>query len=363
MEMELAARLTLALTLAIVGITLHLVARIRDERRVFLLDLGREPEPRDRARVRRTLWVNAVTTSVGIAVALFSPNVALSTIVATVGPLIPLVWMLAEMFALARTVQVNAVPGRFLVPLDEPPKLGSYLSPPLQIANLAVLLVSPALFWVIRQHLPDVIPLHFDASGRPNRWGSPDELSSLFGAMLFDYAMLWAVCYTVSKERWVLSTTEPERYATLQRRRRTLIVRLLEAMMLGLNLSFAMIWLGVAFSSLPERSHFLAPIVVAAVLVMGFSIVAPLARFVLPAVRVQNELRKLGGSDALGTRAAGWKWRGMIYYAPDDPAVFVPKRWGIGQTLNMARPGAWLFLGVIVGLPLVIALVATVHAH
>jgi uncharacterized membrane protein len=360
--MELAARLTLAISLAIVGITVHLIARIRDERRVFLLDLGREPEERDRARVRRTLWVNAISTGTGLAIALFSENVALATLVATLGPLVPIVWMLAEMIALARTLPKTTVPGRFLVPLDEPPPLGSYLSPPLAVANLAVMLVSPALFWLIRQRLPASVALHFDASGRPNRWGNPDELWMLYGAMLFDYALLWLVSFTVAKERWVLSPTEPERYATLQHRRRTLIVRLLETMMLGLNLSFAMIWLGVAFSSLPDRSHWLGPVAVAAMAVMAVAIVLPLARFVVPALRVQNELRALGGSDALGTRADGWKWRGMIYYAPDDPAVFVPKRWGIGQTLNMARPGAWMFLGAVLLLPVLIGVVAAVQA-
>lgn len=37
---------------------------------------------------------------------------------------------------------------------------------------------------------------------------------------------------------------------------------------------------------------------------------------------------------------------GSIYYNPADPTVFVEKRLGIGVTLNMARPGAWLFLGI-----------------
>ena len=43
----------------------------------------------------------------------------------------------------------------------------------------------------------------------------------------------------------------------------------------------------------------------------------------------------------LGTRKAGWKLGGLVYFAPDDPAVFVPKRVGIGQTVNMARGAAW----------------------
>jgi len=42
-----------------------------------------------------------------------------------------------------------------------------------------------------------------------------------------------------------------------------------------------------------------------------------------------------------------WKW-GMLYYNPTDPAVFVEKRFGIGMTINFARPVAWLMvLGIL----------------
>ena len=38
-----------------------------------------------------------------------------------------------------------------------------------------------------------------------------------------------------------------------------------------------------------------------------------------------------------------WKW-GVLYYNPEDPSLFVEKRFGIGSTLNMARWQAWLFI-------------------
>ena len=31
----------------------------------------------------------------------------------------------------------------------------------------------------------------------------------------------------------------------------------------------------------------------------------------------------------------------MFYVNPDDASVFLPKRFGIGWTLNFARPAAW----------------------
>ena len=38
-----------------------------------------------------------------------------------------------------------------------------------------------------------------------------------------------------------------------------------------------------------------------------------------------------------------WKW-GMIYYNPNDPAIFVEKRFGIGATVNLARWQIWAFI-------------------
>lgn len=35
---------------------------------------------------------------------------------------------------------------------------------------------------------------------------------------------------------------------------------------------------------------------------------------------------------------------GQFYYNPDDPALFLEKRFGIGWTVNLARPLAWVFL-------------------
>jgi uncharacterized membrane protein len=45
------------------------------------------------------------------------------------------------------------------------------------------------------------------------------------------------------------------------------------------------------------------------------------------------------------TEAVHWKFRG-VYFNPQDPALFVPLRSGVGWTINFGRPQAVLFLGV-----------------
>ncbi len=47
---------------------------------------------------------------------------------------------------------------------------------------------------------------------------------------------------------------------------------------------------------------------------------------------------------------------GFFYNNPDDPAMFVPKRFGLGWTLNFGHPRARLFLITMLVLVLVVAL-------
>jgi uncharacterized membrane protein len=51
-------------------------------------------------------------------------------------------------------------------------------------------------------------------------------------------------------------------------------------------------------------------------------------------------------------RADAWKWR-VFYMDGNDPALIVPKRIGLGYTLNFGHTGAWLAIGVLVAVALV----------
>ncbi|MEC0264811.1 DUF5808 domain-containing protein [Paenibacillus anseongense] len=40
---------------------------------------------------------------------------------------------------------------------------------------------------------------------------------------------------------------------------------------------------------------------------------------------------------------------GIFYYNPDNKSIFVPKRLGLGWTINFARPISWMIILAIVG--------------
>lgn len=57
-----------------------------------------------------------------------------------------------------------------------------------------------------------------------------------------------------------------------------------------------------------------------------------------------------------GATQADYRWGGLIYWNAADARLLVPKRLGIGWTLNFGRPAAWLLMALVLA-PVAVALV------
>jgi uncharacterized membrane protein len=83
-------------------------------------------------------------------------------------------------------------------------------------------------------------------------------------------------------------------------------------------------------------------LVIPAWLMVG-AIMAVTAGFLWPILRIAQE----AGSGSDGTPDECWKL-GQVYYNPNDPALLVEKRFGVGYTLNFGNRAAWLLIGLLV---------------
>jgi len=72
------------------------------------------------------------------------------------------------------------------------------------------------------------------------------------------------------------------------------------------------------------------------------------AGFVWPIIRISQE----PGSGSDGTPDECWKL-GQIYYNPNDPALMVEKRFGVGYTINFGNRASWLLVALVVLIVLV----------
>jgi uncharacterized membrane protein len=90
------------------------------------------------------------------------------------------------------------------------------------------------------------------------------------------------------------------------------------------------------------------------------AVIAILAVFVLAVQSGGSRSGSAGGGESgRGNPDDCWKY-GVFYFNRDDPALFVPKRFNIGYTLNFANRWSWVVL-VVSLLPVVALIVWLPH--
>ncbi|MEZ5333064.1 MAG: DUF5808 domain-containing protein [Thermoanaerobaculia bacterium] len=226
-----------------------------------------------------------------------------------------------------------AVPGRIPLP-------GGWLG---QTAPFALLAGASA--WILSRmgSLPERIPIHYGTDLEADRWVAP-TWPHLLGLPLVGVA----TCGAILLMSWAMSRST--RAATDARQGEML--RLTLRILLGSSLMVAGLFGGVSLLALRGAEQ-LDPLVLVAI------ILVPEAAGLVLLIWVLLRFSRLRSSSqvAVGDRTDDRFWKaGLVYFNPDDPTLFVEKRFGIGYTMNMARPASWWLLGALVLFPLLVVL-------
>jgi uncharacterized membrane protein len=65
---------------------------------------------------------------------------------------------------------------------------------------------------------------------------------------------------------------------------------------------------------------------------------------------------------SIGDQTPDRRWLGgLIYFNPEDPALFVEQRMGFGYGINFGRPWAWAIVGLLLLIPLAVVVIAHVN--
>ena len=222
--------------------------------------------------------------------------------------------------------------------------------------GVALLLIGPAVMIVCAivmamthwDRIPDPIPVHWDLLGNPNGWLPKTSLAvfgfiaSMAGTCLIMTFALLAMLYAPRRINWTgIGAREESRFRWI-----------------GIALLFAADYLVASTSFLPLSPH--------SSLILGSTAFLTVITIVGSLELVRRGQAGARLAPVHHDRISGdltpdqcWKW-GMIYYNPEDPALIVEKRFGIGWTLNFGHRGAWIFMGLIalvialsIGMPLV----------
>lgn len=195
--------------------------------------------------------------------------------------------------------------------------------------------------------MPDKVPLHIDLAGSVTEWA---DKSSGIVAFPVLFVVFIALCFVVA--HWVIlrskKGSDPAMpaasawaYGMFARAQSVLLVGM------GVLVSLLGPVIQLTFLGALSMPAALVPIGIVVAVVLVASVVVNL-------VYGQNGSRLLArvGADGRGAvmpRDNDRYWKLGVFYAnPDDPALFLPERFGIGWTINWGRPSAWAFMVVFV---------------
>jgi uncharacterized membrane protein len=204
-------------------------------------------------------------------------------------------------------------------------------------------------------HLPARLPVHFDAAGQADRY-APTSPSSAFGpvaAQVLGTALLVGLAALVLRSKVQLDAEEPQTAGTRHRRFVSSGARALLLLAACLSVAFLL-------TSLTAWGINLAGSVRALVAIMPLLgvvvVVAVLVRVGQSGSRLRIRASPGGGSarrTSVVNRDDDRYWRlGLLYFNRDDPSLLVAHRFGLGWTLNLARPAAWAIIAATLGIPL-----------
>lgn len=182
--------------------------------------------------------------------------------------------------------------------------------------------------------LPGRFPVHWGATGEPDRWALRNW-RGVYGPLLSG-AFLDALLIGLAALIIVLTPR-----TTMQK----VTTRALEFLLYPLTLSFILLSLLPLF-----RTPFW---VISVIILLSIAAVVCLSYATIRAHSASKEI-------AQSRQASLWK-AGIFYWNPSDPSILVPKRFGIGYTVNFANKWSWVTLVVLLAVVLVPILFLSHH--
>ncbi|MBQ3267620.1 MAG: DUF1648 domain-containing protein [Atopobiaceae bacterium] len=359
---------SMVLMVALVGAILIVTPFIMPPTECFTVTVppSAKQDPRVKALYRGYLIVTALVTVIGMAVAsLMLPQAddLTASVVITVAVLVPLVASFAYMLrARSRVRALKATEGwtaqesrsAAFVSDDSIPQPVSLAWELLHVVVVAAIAAFALLSY---DRMPDQIPIHAGLDGAVDSYADKTlgvalypVLIAAFMGMAFTFVH-WGVLRSKKPIDPAAPATSALAYGQFARLQ-----------------SIVMLVGGLMLSACMGATFLLSSIGAVSLGTAGTIITVASIAFAAAAIWASAKYGQAGGRTAAELRTSDevardddrfWKL-GFVYFNPDDPSVFVPKRFGMGWTINCGRPAAWAaVIGIVV---LTIGFVVAVEA-
>ncbi|XEC95134.1 DUF1648 domain-containing protein [Paenibacillus tarimensis] len=200
---------------------------------------------------------------------------------------------------------------------------------------------------------PEHLPMKYGFDGEVTRSVDKSYPAVLWPVALqtFLLALFIFLNYVIGRSKQLVEPSDPEgslRRNAVFRRRWSAFLTVLGFLTIGL----------IHFTQLSMLFEWSASVVLTVPMIFaGIVVVGSIALSVVTGQggsRIRLPFANPNPAASIADQDQYWKL-GIVYFNPGDPALFVEKRFGVGWTINMARPLAWIILLAIIAVPVVIA--------
>lgn len=216
------------------------------------------------------------------------------------------------------------------------------------------IIIALAVEGIIRYpEIANRIPTHFNIQGVANAWANKSVLAVFSvlgiaaGVLLLFTGLGW---FVIRRARPDLDPGDAKGTAlqsAVYRRRMLHVLGVLAVAVTATEALAALSMWGVITH--PSPLLFTAPVTLAVIVVFVIALKTGQEGSNVP---IPPKDRPQGRAPVHRDDDQYWK-AGLFYYNADDPKLFVDKRFGVGWTLNFARPGVWVIAVVILAVAIV----------
>lgn len=205
---------------------------------------------------------------------------------------------------------------------------------------VVVCMIYASLQW---DSIPQTLVTHYDINGVADGF-SEKSLRSVFELNFVQLVLLLLFIFgnvSIRMSKQSLDPSNPEQSLVKQLRFR----KIMSLFLWGLSL-IVVIFMGLIQGSI--LYEWSTKVMITAAIVLPIALVASI--LILTVYLSRKKL--IQQTDPSHQEDNYWK-AGMFYYNPEDPAVFVSKRVGLGWTVNFAHPVSWFIIIGILLIPIV----------
>lgn len=225
----------------------------------------------------------------------------------------------------------------------------------LYIIPFLIIVLVVAISAIEYKNLPDSVPTHWGFTGPPDKY-SEKSITSVFSVSIVSFFMLLIIMFA-SWGYMMMKQQNQNIDAKVGAKNIVRARKIWSYFIFGIGMCLVLM-MAVAQLMIVGKIKTTALMMIMTVIVLIYSIVVP----VILGLKVGNMGERLAGNSELDSIDDDKKWYfgGTIYYDKEDPAIFVPKRVGVGSTINFgnkkAMVGFILLLVLSIGIPIYVTL-------